>query len=185
MPLGARAAPDVKSSRLLDEPQALGAVRPKKPPLSRTTLCLGGLACAELSATISDSLASVEDASLWSEVRVLYRRICLLRNLGLGAEAAHIEPAVSRAVAAIRDSPEGGGNYDARLKALFALEEDRVASASVLAEILLPMLREMAVDEARRQVCARPVHSARAADTGRRRGSVAAPSIADFIDQMI
>ena len=127
----------------------------------------------------------MDDASLWSEVRVLYRRVCLLRNLGHGAEAAQIEPAVSKAVDAIRGSPEGSGNYDAKLRALFALEEDRVASASVLAEILLPMLREMADDGTRRPVCARLVHSARAADTGRRRGSVAAPSIADFIDQMI
>jgi hypothetical protein len=138
-----------------------------------------------LSAAISDSLGAVDDALLWSEVGVLYRRLCLLRNLGHGAEAAHIESALSRAVAAIRESPEGSGNYDARLKALFALEEDRVASASVLAEILVPMLHKMADDEMRPPVHARLVQSARAADTGRRRGSVVTTSIADFIDQMI
>jgi hypothetical protein len=140
---------------------------------------------AELSATIFDSLAPVGDASLWNEVRVLYRRICLLRVCGHGADAAPIESEVSKTVAAIRELPEGKGNYDEKLRALFAVEEDRVASASVLAEILLPMLRELADAETRRFAHASLAHPARASDTRQQRGSVVAPGIADFIDEML
>lgn len=81
--------------------------------------------------------------SPWREVQVLYRRICVLDATGKTAEAdtlriQKLEPAVK----ALRET--SAGPEDPQLEAMFAAEEERVASAQVLAEILLPLLTTVA-----------------------------------------
>jgi len=120
--------------------------------------------------------------SPWSEAGILCRRICLLRLRGQREEAASLEATeLARTVEAIRRSPGIATDCDQKLEALFAREEERVATASVVAEILLPLLddsRPAAKD-------VRPVRSSRAERTLPRVASATPLGIADFIDEMI
>lgn len=122
---------------------------------------------------------------------MIYRRICVLRARGLSVEAARLQSTeLSRAVRALRQSLTGDADGEAQLRALFAREEERVANASVLAEILLPMLRESATASAPRALATAPSLAAAPPSADRRRSSrppaaATAPGIADFIDEMI
>jgi hypothetical protein len=132
-----------------------------------------------LIATPSSSHSPAAGDSPWSELATLYRRVCLLRARGLGAEADHLAATdLARALTALR--PAGRPAGDPELRALFAREEDRVADATVLAEILLPLLREPAAAGA-----SAPAPAALPARAPRPAASAAAPGIADFIDEMI
>lgn len=72
------------------------------------------------------------------------------------------------------------------MKAVFAREEDRVADASVLAEILLPQLRDALAAAGAPRVRAEELpQRAPAARPAPRTVAAAAPGIADFIDEMI
>lgn len=77
-------------------------------------------------------------ASRWREVQALYRRLCVLRSAEKNSEAAELESGLlPPALEALRGSSTV---TQQQLDALFAAEEERVASARLLAEILLPML---------------------------------------------
>jgi hypothetical protein len=79
-------------------------------------------------------------ASRWREVQTLCRRVHVLRVTGKSAEAGELESgALSESVAALRSCSTV---TQAQLDGLFAAEEERVTSARLLAEILLPMLTE-------------------------------------------
>lgn len=155
--------------------------------LSRTTAPEVGLAPGHLSATVPESLLAGPETSLWSEAAELYRRICLLRSRGLSIEAARLQSTeLSRAVGALREASGDGSACEARLNTLFAREEERVANASVLAELLVPMLRDTVVTAAAPRTPSgalpRRAPPMRAASPST---PTAAPGIADFIDEMI
>ena len=69
----------------------------------------------------------------------LYRRICLLRATGAAEEAGRLEAGeFARAKAEAAASEGDGPSWPSRL----AAEEKRVAEASILAELLAPLLAE-------------------------------------------
>lgn len=70
------------------------------------------------------------------------RRICVLRERGESMEAARLETdELAELLAALRAGGETDDAIQQRLTTLFAIEEERVADAAVLAELLLPALR--------------------------------------------
>src|ERR1051326_8487286 len=76
----------------------------------------------------------------WREVQSVYRRVCVLRSAGKTEEADKIEATtLPEAIGSLRDSST---ITTAQLDALFAVEQERVADARALAEILVPMLLE-------------------------------------------
>jgi len=117
----------------------------------------------------------------WTEVRRIYRRICLLRSEGRRGEAQRIEETeLAAASAEARGGSAPGPDADARLDAIMAGERERVDSALALAEILAPMLSDRLVAPA----------PAAGAETARPQRPVSAPSgeargIADYIDEML
>lgn len=66
----------------------------------------------------------------------------MLRERGERADAARIEAEqLPDILASLRAAGESDDTIQQRLTSLFAIEEERVADASVLAELLLPALR--------------------------------------------
>lgn len=135
--------------------------------------------------------------SPWREVQVLYRRICVLGATGKREEAdtlrtQQLEPAIK----ALRES---SAVADDQLEAMFAAEEERAATAHMLAEILLPLLSEATTAAAplRRNFPSQssPSHEyASSAESVSQPGfepatgnsaSPLLPGIADFIDEML
>lgn len=101
-------------------------------------------------------------------------------------EAARLESVeLAVAIGRIRQSDPDDAACDAKMLALFAREAERVADASVLAEILLPLLRESLPSEVAHAGLIRPSRPVLSDAVTLRRPSAAAPGIADFIDQMI
>lgn len=134
-------------------------------------------------------------ASRWREVQSVYRRVCVLRFAGKTDEAEKLEAtSLTQAVGTLRDSSTV---TPAQLDALFAAEEERVADARALAEILLPMLLESSFAlpvAASRPVtspiasAARPSPSPAEATSDEKPlpdNSGTLPGIADFIDEML
>lgn len=79
----------------------------------------------------------------------LVRRVCVLRERGEAAAAARLEE--NDFATAVRDLrlAEGPDAVTAEeLQAMFAAEEERVANAAVLAELLVPQLRGALADGA-------------------------------------
>ena len=71
----------------------------------------------------------------------LMRRICLLREQGDAGQAAHLhEHDLAAAVRELRADHGAEAVSEDELRALFAAEEQRVAEAVVLAELLIPQL---------------------------------------------
>ncbi len=139
---------------------------------------------------IADSplqLTSLPTASPWSEIRTLYRRVCVLRAQGLAAAADQLASGdLARALASLRTTAHPGS--ESELRALFAHEENRVADATTLAEILLPLLRDAmpAVTSAASSPASPPTRPAPALPARTPRPAAAAErGIADFIDEMI
>jgi hypothetical protein len=76
----------------------------------------------------------------WREATRICRRICVLREQGKQAEA---EAMMAHELAGVRMILLGVGDVSAvetRMAAIFAREEERVADATVLAELLAPTL---------------------------------------------
>ena len=70
-------------------------------------------------------------------MRRLYRRICLLRATGQNEEASALERSeFSEVLSSARKAPEAAQNETR----ILAEESERVASASILAELLAPIL---------------------------------------------
>jgi len=113
-------------------------------------------------------------------VRRICRRVWLLRSEGRGGEAQRVEETeLAAAAAQVREISESGPEADARLKALWAEEGERVAAAMALAEILAPMLSDRLGAMAPVRVPAPVPERPEAATPGEARG------IADFIDEML
>ncbi len=112
--------------------------------------------------------------------------MCVLRVRGLSVEAARLESAeLADAISRVRQLDRDEAAGEAKMSALFAHEAERVADASVLAEILLPLLRDSVPPRLARAsfgLLSRPVVSDPVLS---RRAPAPAPGIADFIDEMI
>jgi hypothetical protein len=120
-------------------------------------------------------------AQPWRELGEIYRRICSLRAQGRPADARALEEGdFATALAAIRVDAGPGPETEERVQTVLAAEEDRVADAGALAELLLPLLaqhlRNAPIAEAPPAARARPVKTSAPHE---------APSVADFIDDML
>lgn len=130
----------------------------------------------------------------------LYRRICVLRARDRHEEAQALQAgefssAVTAAEAAI--SARGGdgelesADFETHLQAALTQEEERVANASVLAQLLAPMLSEMLQPAIKAMAAAVPVERpsnivpATEIPAALSSQSSAPLSIADFIEGML
>src|SRR5882757_4133164 len=101
---------------------------------------------------------------------------------GHSLEAARLQSTeLSRAVTAVRESAGSAADCDAKLSALFSLEEERITNANVLAEILVPLLREFGPAETPRAVARQssPAPPSAAGPKPASRTPAAPPGIAD------
>jgi hypothetical protein len=105
-----------------------------------------------------------------------------LRANGHNVEAARLQSAeLTRTLDAARGATGTHAEVESRLHALFAVEEERVLNATVIAELLVPML-------AARLCLAAPVPAplvAAAAPAAAKPVRAGTPTIADFIDDML
>jgi hypothetical protein len=136
--------------------------------------------------------SSSNSRPLLREVQVLYRRICVLRASGKNSEADLFESEkLAPAIAKVRES---SAVTESQIDAVLASEEERVDTAQVLAELLLPLLTA-ATDAAPLR---RAFPSTSSADSNARtafesteeppspaNGGPMLPGIADFIDEML
>lgn len=120
----------------------------------------------------------------------LCRRICVLRERGDAVEAARLESEpLAELIASLHAAGESEAAVQQRVAALFAVEEERVADAAVLAELLLPALQgRMAItsqEPARNHISDTPrpafVAAVPPAPVPRKRST----DIATFIDEML
>jgi hypothetical protein len=133
---------------------------------------------------------SFETSSPWNEVTQIYRRVCVLRAQGRGGDAAQLYAGkFSEALDVIEQFAGAGPDTEARLQSLLAAEDERVASASVVAELVTPLiadrLREIfpgtsSPSAPRNESVEKPAASSPASQAP---GS--APSIADLIEGML
>lgn len=114
------------------------------------------------------------------------RQICLLQETGRSDEASHLEPLLlDPLIKTFRDTHGAGALPDDHLQILLAREQERVGTAAVLGELLVPMLMERlratpgAVPGERL-----PAAPSRPPAHGAHRSS-AAPEIADLLDGML
>jgi hypothetical protein len=112
----------------------------------------------------------------------------VLRERGLAEDAERVRAGeLTPMLSALRTPGDSDASITDRVNGLFATEAERVASAAVLAEILLPMLadqmRPMLASTARPSGVASPVPAA--PTTPAKPIAARGASIADFIDEMI
>jgi hypothetical protein len=135
-------------------------------------------------------------ARAWDAVVHLCRRICLLRHSGRDSEAGHLhDEELPRLLAVLPATPD----LEPRVQALFVEEDRRMADAHALAEMLAPIMIEhlrsvftfapivhaapAAGASAEPRATAQP--SSTAPSPAPRPVRTTAPSIADFIDDML
>jgi hypothetical protein len=136
------------------------------------------------------------DTSHWDEVRRIYRRIGVLRATGREQEAETVENRdLARALTVARAAAES----ESEETAVLAVEAERVLNASLLAEMLAPLLAERlqstlgasVADGSRAATFAppsettAPVASIAPAKLPQPRKNEGMPSIADLIDGML
>lgn len=115
------------------------------------------------------------------------RRICALRSVGRDVEAAELH---AHELAALLSMLPTTADAEARVQAIFAAEEKRVADAHALAEVLAPLIADLLRATPRATASAAsapepPVVPDAPAPNDPRPPRATAPSIADFIDDMI
>lgn len=113
------------------------------------------------------------------------RRICVLRSTGRYVEAADLHSAeLTSLLAALPATADA----ESRVQAIFAAEEKRVADAQALAEVLAPLVADLLRATPLLSSSSAPLQSV-APDAlvtpDPRPVRATAPSIADFIDDMI
>jgi hypothetical protein len=121
-----------------------------------------------------------------SKVARLYRRICILRATGQEDEADRLESGdLATAVAALQTASPSDASHE-NLATLFTAEEDRVANAAALAELIAPLLQNQLQPGSATSTT--PRSSARTAKPSGVRSPSASTGphdIATFIDEMI
>jgi hypothetical protein len=135
-----------------------------------------------ISPSVSPSSA---ESHAWSEVARICRRVCVLRERGCTDEAETLRRSeLDVLLATLRQEASEPAVVDRQFESIFAAEADRVANASVLAELLAPLLRERLPAPTVAESSA-PRTSSPSAVPARRPRPAAAGGIADFIDEMI
>lgn len=127
----------------------------------------------------------------WNDVARLVRRVCVLRERGEMDAAENLRTgALASLITSLKHAADVPASVDHRIEAIYVTEQERVANASALAELLLPLLTDSAplfgtLAEAKPQAAA--MHSPPPgiptpppAKPVRRPGD-----IADFLDDMI
>jgi hypothetical protein len=150
-----------------------------------------------LSAAPPPFSSSKTTSSLLRDVRVLYRRVCVLRASGKTDEG---EELFSGNLAALLAQARASGEItESQLESVFASEEDRVDTAQTLAEILLPHLIAANAGAVVQQTVApqfaagrREMRGESSFESAPETASAEAgntspmlPGIADFIDEML
>ena len=121
----------------------------------------------------------------------LVRRVCVLRERGEAEAADDLRlGALESLIASLRSATADGVAIDERIEAIYATEEERVANASVLAELLLPHLTDStplfgAGSAAEPNAGAMPLPSPPHALTPPAKPVRRPGDIADFLDDMI
>lgn len=111
----------------------------------------------------------------------LMRRICLLREQGDAVRASALQTnELAEAVRELRAAHGAEALSDDELRRLFAVEEQRVAEAVVLAELLIPQLVG-----GRPPAPAKPVAAPPAPARPRAPASPGSPAIPDLLDAML
>jgi len=115
----------------------------------------------------------------------LIRRVCVLREQGNSAEAERLRrEELERAVSEYRRVAGTEALPDPGLEALFAMEEQRVAEAAILGELLLPRL--LAAWPGREPPGpAKPVARRPSVSTAPSAAPAGPPVIADLLDAML
>lgn len=115
------------------------------------------------------------------------RRICVLRERGQLDDAAQLEATDLAALLAVCRRTGNDAEITPRLDAIFAAEEERVANAAVLAELLVPLLsRELHTSlPASPLVAPAALPASSAAPAPSRPPRAEPPDIAGFIDEML
>lgn len=130
-------------------------------------------------------------SAAWSDVARACRRICVLRERGQAEEAERLRTGeLAELVASLHRPGETEASVAERVASIFAVEEERVANAAVLAELLAPLLNSQARPEPVVQAAPAPLPVAVERFAAPAPPSPPAPragggSIADFIDEMI
>jgi hypothetical protein len=138
------------------------------------------------SAELPSPLHLSSETSQWDDVRRIYRRVCVLRATGKHDEAATVEHEdLARALSAARIATHNSEQE----AAVLAEEAERVSNATVLAELLAPMLAEhLRVDTAPAPapaVVTAPIAPEKPSKASRPPAEKNVPSIADLIDGML
>jgi hypothetical protein len=125
------------------------------------------------------------EKSQWDDVRRIYRRVCVLRATGKNDDAAALEnEELAQALSAARIAT----NNSEEEAAVLAQEAERVSNATVLAELLAPILAEhLRADVplvSAPQIAAVPVLPEKTPKPTRS-PAASVPNIADLIDGML
>jgi hypothetical protein len=130
-------------------------------------------------------------SATWNDVARLVRRVCVLRERGETDAAENLRlGALASLITSVQNAADDPAGVAQRIEAIYATEQERVANASALAELLLPLLTDSAPvfgahPESELQVTA--MHSpSPAVPTPPTSKPVRRPGdIADFLDDMI
>ncbi len=145
----------------------------------------------ESTVTTSPFSPPVAEANPLAGISRCIRRICLLREQDNAAEAVRLEQ--NEFANALRDLRLAHGPEflpESELRALFAVEENRVADAMVLSELLLPQLAKLFPSTAPFPLQARPLSTPpqgldSAIPFPRTATPGVSPIIADLLDAML
>ena len=181
------------SSRRPCSPPAKQAHRPRKKTSERPSDSDEQVPCNAVQPTLSPEPASNFSipGNAWSDVARICRRVCVLLEHGRPDEAALLRQGeLALRVAAARTPSESDADVASRLQSIMTHEAERVASAAVLAELLLPILTQQLNASSAPRAPVAPA-SPIATPTAPKFNAPPAPaqrpaaSIADFIDMMI
>jgi hypothetical protein len=145
-------------------------------------------------AAAAAQVSPFETSSPWNEVTQIYRRVCVLRSQGRGGEAAQLYAGkFSEALDVIEQFAGAGPGTEARLQALLAAEDERIATVSALAELLTPLLVERLREifpingpqSTPEKFPGGKVSSENAAFSPDKPDPASAPSVADLIEGML
>jgi hypothetical protein len=79
----------------------------------------------------------------WSDVARVCRKVCVLRERGQSGEAEQLRAqTLPELLAALKTPTDTDAAIAQRVESIFAVETERIANATVLAELLVPLLSE-------------------------------------------
>jgi len=82
-------------------------------------------------------------SATWNDVARVVRRVCVLRERGETEAADNLRiGALSNLITSLKHAAEDPAAVEQRIEAIYVTEQERVANASALAELLLPLLTD-------------------------------------------